>query len=405
MTRRLDFFLILVGFAGALGCRAQAPAPHDDDHGDEAHEDVVELSPEAVASARIGYGKVRVEVFVEHVEVPARLALTLHGVAKVTSRVPGRVAKVLVRQGDEVREGATLAVIESQALGQTRAEYIAAAVKVAVARENFELEKELVAKGISAEREMRAAQGALAAAQAKLDAADAQLHALGLSENEIRALKADDHYSASFPARAPLAGTVIAVDAVLGQSVEGTAELFTVAQLSTLWALLDVSETQLSLVHVGERVELTTPALPGARIEGVVDWVGAVVKPSTRTVEVRVVVPNPEHKLKPGMFATARLATTPSANAVESLTVPASAVQQVGHESVVFVPEPEQAAPDAPETGKKRFNAVTVVVGRHTPELAEIISGLEPDTTVVVAGAFVLKSELLKSTMSEGHSH
>lgn len=388
-TRFFIGFLVL--FAACRGNVGDGHADHDD-HAETP--DHVELTQAAETSAGIVVGRVVEEVFVEFIDVPARLEIAPHALAKVTSRVPGRIARVPVRLGAEVGKGATLAVIESQALGETRAEYIAAAVKVSVAREAFRREKELVEKGISSESEMRQAQGALAQAQAELDASDARLHALGLSEPEIQALKADDHYSASFPARAPIAGTVIEVNATLGQSVEGTTELFTVADLAALQAVLDVSEKQLGLVHAGEKVVLTTPAYPKESIEGTIEYVGAVVKAKTRTVEVRVVVPDPDHRLKPGMFATARLATTPREQESPVKVVPSDAVQALEDKSVVFAPR-----------GEGRYDVVEVEVGRRTRERAEILRGLEPGDEVVVRGAFILKSELTKASLGDGHAH
>lgn len=398
MTTRI--LLVLFASLSVGGCRSEAPAGsereavhHDEEDEDDDHAAVVQLSPEAVRAAALEFGEARPKVLLDHVEVPARLTVTQKGVAKVTPRVTGRVAKLLVQQGDQVRRGETLAIIESQALGQTRASYLAAAVKVRVALANFEREVALVEKGISAEREMRVAEAELAAARADLNAADAHLHALGLTEEEIHALKADDHFSASFPARTPIAGRVIEVAAMLGQSVEGTSALFTVADLATLWAMLDVSERQLPLVREGLKVTLTLPALPGKTVEGLVDYVGAVVEPATRTIEVRLVVPNPDGRLKPGMFGTARIASALEGDAA-SLVVPRPAVQSLGHEQVVFVPD-----------GEGVFRAVEVEVGRRTPDEVEIVKGLEPGTRVVTTGAFVLKSELSKESLGGGHSH
>lgn len=386
--------------ASLIACRSETPLSDDHAHEpphEEEHAETVELTPAAVQAAGLEFAQAQRKMLVEIVEVPARLTVTQNGVAKVTPRVSGRVAKLLVTQGDEVKKGATLALIESQALGETRAEYLAAAVKVRVAQAHFAREQSLVEKGISSEREMRVAEAELAVARAELNAADARLHALGLREQEIRALKADDHFSASFPARTPIAGRVIDVDAVLGQSVEGTTELFTVADLSTLWALLDVSERQLPLVREGQQVTLSLPSMPGESVEGTVEYVGAIVEPDTRTIEVRLVVPNPDGRLKPGMFGTARIAGAPASDGgatAETLVVPRAAVQALGDEQVVFVPEAED-----------HFRVVEVAVGRQTPDEVEIVKGLEPGTRVVTGGAFVLKSELSKDSMGGGHSH
>ncbi|HEY0710102.1 MAG TPA: efflux RND transporter periplasmic adaptor subunit, partial [Polyangia bacterium] len=128
---------------------------------------------------------------------------------------------------------------------------------------------------------------------------------------------------------------------------------------------------------------------------------GDVVEEKTRAVEVRVVVSNRDRALKPGMFATAEIASgaghaVRDGGAVEAmpLVVPTDAVQQVGNEQVVFVAE-----------SPTRFKAIEVKLGRRSAAEAEILGGLTDGRQVVIKGAFVLKSELSKESMGERHGH
>jgi multidrug efflux pump subunit AcrA (membrane-fusion protein) len=116
------------------------------------------------------------------IRVSARLSLAQQKSAHVTPRVPGRVEAIRVKLGDKVKKGSALAIFESPELGRARADYQAAVTRSRVARATYERERELVKKGISAERVLREAEAALAAANAEVDAADARLHAFGLSE-------------------------------------------------------------------------------------------------------------------------------------------------------------------------------------------------------------------------------
>ncbi|MCK6527696.1 efflux RND transporter periplasmic adaptor subunit [Myxococcota bacterium] len=372
-------------------------AGHPEAHGEGHEREEVALTPEAMRSAEIRLVTAERRPLSGTLTVPARFAFTQDGVVKVGARVAGRVAEIPVRLGQDVRRGQVLALMESPELGQARAEYLAAAKRAQVAETNLDRARGLVDKGISAARDVREAEADLAEAQAAVDTADARLHALGLSEAEVKALKADEHFSSQFPLRSPLTGTVVQVDATLGESVEGASHLFTVGDLSRLWAILEIAESDVARVRPGQPVALTVGSLPEARFEGKVDYVGDVVEEQSRTVEVRVAVGNPERALKPGMFATAEIAVggAPEAptGAPSAVVIPREAVQAVGGEAVVFV-----------AVGPNRFRPVEVEVGATTASEAEVRIGLTGGETVVARGAFILKSELSKESMGD-HDH
>jgi cobalt-zinc-cadmium efflux system membrane fusion protein len=392
---------IAAGFLALVACDDH-PREHEHAHEDQSHsedgEHAVALTPEAMRSAQIEIATATQKPLEAGIKVSARLALAQHKMAHVTSRVPGRIDAIRVKLGDRVKKGAVLAVFESPELGRARADYQAAVTRLRVARATHQREEELVKKGISAERVLREAEAALAAANAEVDAADAHLHAFGLSESEIKSLKRDEHYTSSFPLRTPLDGKVLQIEATVGQSVEGTAHLFTVGDPSELWALLDIFENQLAMVKVGQTVALTVTALPEERFVGTVEYIGDVVEEATRTIHVRVVVPNADGRLKPGMFASAEIASastaTASADRKAAVVVPREAVQTVGEQAVVFVPD-----------GPNRFKPMAVFTGESSAKEVEILRGLEPGAKFVVRGAFILKSELSKESLGEGHAH
>ncbi|QDE92686.1 efflux transporter periplasmic adaptor subunit [Myxococcus xanthus] len=372
----------------------------DASHGegdDSDHQERVTLTPEAMRSARLELGQAQVKPLTSGLSVPARLAFTLSGVSKVASRVPGRLDSIAVVLGQKVKKGQVLGHLDSPELGQARADYLSAAIKARVAEANFRREQELLKKGITSEREMREAESAFVTAQAERNAADGRLHALGLSDGEIATLRANEHYSSRFPAISPMNGTVVEIQGTVGQAVEATTPLFTVANLSQLWALLDIPESQLAQVRTGQKVELTVLAIPGRRFEGEVGYIGDIVNEKTRTIPVQVVVDNTDGALKAGMFAQAMIATTAGeadASANARVVVPRSAVQQVEGAQVVFVP-----------VSTNQFRPVKVQTGASSANEIELLSGLEPGASFVTQGAFILKSELSKESMGEGHSH
>lgn len=363
------------------------------------HEELIRLTPEAVSSAQLKTETVQRKALSVGLAVPARVAFTQKGVARVAARVPGRLASIEVSLGQKVKKGQALGYLESPELGRARADYLSAATKTQVAEDNFRREKELFAKGISSEREMREAESAFVTAQAERNAADGRLHALGLSDAEITALRGNEHYSSRFPAPSPLDGTVVEIAGTVGQAVEAATTLFTVADLSELWVLLDISESQLAQVRVGQPVDFTVSALPERRFTGLVEYIGDIVDEKTRTIPVRVVVPNADRALKPGMFAQAEISTKSEVNLdgggaqPPRVVLPREAVQRVGEEQVVFVP-----------SGENQFKPIRVRTGASSAREVEVLSGIEPGTRVVTQGAFILKSELSKESMGGGHS-
>jgi cobalt-zinc-cadmium efflux system membrane fusion protein len=382
-----------------------AHAKHDD-HGDEgeAHEgeghegeaaEIVELAPEAVRNAQIQTVEATSRALSTLLTAPARIAFSQTGVARVAPRVPGMLDQISVKLGQTVKRGAVLGWIESPELGRARADYLASATRARVAEDNHRREKELLAKGITSEREMREAETSAAAARGDLIAAEARLHSLGLTDDDLKGLRLDDHPSARFPARSPIGGTVVEIAGTIGQTVESTTHLFTVGDLSVLWVVLDVSESQLQHVAPGQQVNVSVEAIPGRRFQGRIEHVGDVVEVQTRTTEVRVAVPNPDRALKPGMFATAQVSAPSKATggAPSRVVVPRESVQKLGDAQVVFVP-----------LGENRFKPVKVETGSDSGKDVEILNGLEPGATVVARGAFVLKSQLAKASMSGGHA-
>jgi cobalt-zinc-cadmium efflux system membrane fusion protein len=190
----------------------------------------------------------------------------------------------------------------------------------------------------------------------------------------------------------PYDGVVVERHAGRGEVVGPADQLFTVADLSRLWIELDIYERNLSRVHEGQPVEVTTPAWPGRIFPGRIVYVGDIIAPESRTVRARVEVQNEDRALKPGMFATARIEVGGGPAVV---AVPRGAVQTVEGQQVVWVPGEEPGA----------FLARPVATGEELPDSqVAVLSGLEAGERLVVEGAFTLKSELAKSEFG-GHGH
>jgi RND family efflux transporter MFP subunit len=192
----------------------------------------------------------------------------------------------------------------------------------------------------------------------------------------------------SFGLMAPVSGTVVERNASPGQSVGPSVNLFTVADLSNVWITVDVYEGDLARVQRGAQASVTPTAFPNDRFAGRVTYAGGVVDPESRTFKVRVEVPNPGSRLRPGMFAQVRIPTVMVGADAAQIVIPEKAIQDLNGTTVVFVARgPDQyVARKVTVAGRPRDGAVTIA------------GGLTEGERIAVAGAFQLKSEMTKGT-------
>lgn len=365
---------------------------HDerDEHGSEVR--VVELTPEAMASARIVVSTAEEGALSNGLSLPARITLDPRREAIVSAWIAGQVDTISVRPGESVKKGQRLAQVQSPDLGTAVAAFRTAEARDRAADARLERLKRLEADGVSSRAQVLEAEADHAEAEGQLEAAEERLRILGIPLSFGDPHKGE-HFPSRVPVRSPIAGTVLTADASVGERVEPGQALFRVGALDEVWLLLDVYERDLAAVSKGQSVQFGVEAWPGETFQGEVAQVGDWIEPDARTVEVRVVVANPEHKLKPNMFATAQLAA--DAEVLErGIVVPVEAVQPVEGAEVVFIEE---------EPG--HFEARSITVAERTPSRVRLAAGVEVGERVVTEGAFALRSELEKSELGEGHAH
>jgi cobalt-zinc-cadmium efflux system membrane fusion protein len=230
---------------------------------------------------------------------------------------------------------------------------------------------------VSARKDVEDAARELAAAQAEHDAARAALAAAGAAGGS----------GGRYVLAAPFAGTVVARDAVAGRSAAPGQVLLEVADLSTLWARLEVPETEATRVRPGQRVSVRLEGVAAAPREGTISRVGSAVDPVSRTVPARVELPNADRSLKAGMFVRASVALTADE---ETVVVPRDAIQRAEGRALVFV-----------RTSERTFQPLAVSVGEAVGEEVAV-TGLSPGAEVVTSGAFLLKTEIMKDSIGAG---
>ena len=375
-----------------LACGACGSAPEETEHHDE-HEreplsDRVELGPEALAHLSLRYATAVERELEPTLEVSAELVPVPDRHAEVGTLVPGRIVRVHVNVGDTVEVGAPLLVVESPEVGKARAALIEARAEREVAGAAFDREKRLLAERATSQRELEVAEGTLKTAAARYRAAQALLATLGVADQPLP----KPSEAARLELRSPIAGLVVTRDAHVGRTVEPSQMLVEVVDLDELWLLADVYERDLRLVAEGQPVQVDVRAYPGSSFDGLVDLVSGTIDKRTRAAKVRVVLPNPEHRLRPGMFATARIQSAHDHVAARTLAIPAAAIQTIDDHPGVFVRLAEGV-----------FELRRVHTGERAGEWVEILNGIAAGDEVVADGSFLLKGQLLRSTLAGDH--
>ena len=261
------------------------------------------------------------------------------------------------------------------------AAYIAARASAAAAQSESARLATLARQQLTTAREVEQNRAALAGFEAAMQRASQQLLAMGLGPADVRALSAGGRLH-RVTLRAPIAGKVVERPVVLGQVVEPATTVLRIADPARLWVQLQVFDRDLPRVQLGDAAEITSEAYPDRTFRGVVGHVGASLDAHTRTARVRIEVDNAGEVLRPGQFVTARLRAA-AEGARSALTLPGAAIVQVEGRPAAFV-----------AVGADEFELRYLELGVTDGPEVEVRRGGDEGESVVVAGAFALKSEL-----------
>jgi membrane fusion protein, heavy metal efflux system len=387
--------ILLLPLAGCGGGKEVEEEAHSDEaeHGEAEHageehaeeEGVLAVDAEVLRDLRLTTFPAELRPGGEGITALGELKVNEQAYAEVGTPIPARVVRLVASPGQSVRRGQPLAELQSVELGQARAQRTAAQARVALARTTLERKRGLAAERIVSRGELQRAEAAAAEAEADLRAAEAAVDALGVGSSGAGG-------QSGFSLLAPISGTVLERTAVQGQTADPSRSLFRIGDLSRLWLVVQAPERDAVQVRTGSPAEIILAALPGQKLQGTVDWIGREVDAHSRTVPVRLILPNQDGRLKPGMFATAWIRTGGEGEQV--VAVPATALQRMDNQWVVFL-----------SRGGGKFEVRPVERGRDLGNEVAVLSGLKPGEPVVVEGAFVLRAEAEKNEGGGEHHH
>ena len=389
MTKAFNASLICVSLA-LFGCgktaghtESDSHGKDEEEHGDEHHSDTtaVHIDRSMLRDLRITTRPAESRPAGEAVTVLGELRVQDDAYAEVGSPISARVTTVFVNPGDIVKANQPLAELESPEVARVRAEVAGTKARLQLAEQATARRRALAADRIVPERELQATEAELAAAAADQRAASDAVGALG-------ALRGS---GAKGILVSPIPGTVIDRRAVRGRMTDAEETLFIVGDLQRVWVVGHAFERDALRMRTGSSARVSFPALPGASFTGKVELIGSRVDPSSRTLEVRVAIENPDGVLRPGMSATATVAVGDTT--AMTVAVPVEAIQRCAEGWCVFVPTKAAGVFDARMVGR----------GRDLGNEVEVLTGLRAGETVVVDGAFLLKAELGKNATAHEH--
>jgi membrane fusion protein, heavy metal efflux system len=300
-------------------------------------------------------------------------------VQHVFSPVTGRVTKIEAQLGQKMKKGDLLAIIDSPDLGMASADLGKAYADLVAAEHDIKRQRELFNEHAASAAAVETSEDNYRKTKAELERA----------RQKARLLHAGsvDSVSQGYGLLALIDGEVIARNINPGIEVQGqytggaTQELFTLGDVDRLWVLADVFEMDLPRIKQGEVVSVNVISYPKKTFTGAVDWVSGSLDPTTRTAKVRCTIPNPEHLLRPEMFATVSIA----ADGHKALALPRSAILHLGDQTVAFVEAGQGPA------GQLRFERRPVTVDEEeSGDFVPVTHGLEAGEKVVTSGTILL---------------
>ena len=364
----------------------------------KADKDQVVLSPEQQAAATIQTQAAVISQESELLRVKGKIALADDRTWRVGVRTVGSVITVYAGLGDFVHKGQILARYHADEVRDSRAQYRAALSELdrakniaAQAQRNRDRAQRLLELKAGSVQQVEMAQQDLMNAQSAIRKAEIEVdRGRDLLEDDLR-VPADppanrqDETEDEVPIIAPGDGYIIEKNITPGKTVELSAITFVIGDLSKVWMLASVRQEDLGKLRTGQSAAVTLPDQEGLRFPGKITNLGQELDPSTRVMQVRIELANAGGQLHPEMLANAEI---PVGSGKPALLVRSDAVQQMNGQDVVFV-----------QTSPGHFVMRPVRAGETADGRTPILEGLEAGSQVVVQGSFLLKSQLLRSTL------
>lgn len=357
---RMNSLLLLAAVAAPLtACKSSKPP--------------AEEAPQQ-ANAGLETAVAHVQTSNDFLDVPGRVAADPTRVVRIFPPLSGRMLGLRVLPGQEIAKGAVVATLQSSDVAAARSDFEKSKIEVMRADRALTRGKLLLQHEVLSQADYYELEATDQAAHSEQERARQRIHELGFTE---------DSTTDEVALRSPISGVVLDIGSAAGEmqrSLDNATPIATIANIDSVWIEGDVFERDLASVRPGREVQVVIPAYPDMKLTGKVANIGDAIDPSTHTLKLRVVLPNPKHTLKTDMFATIRI---PGAirNAV---IVPETAVLHDGDKTSVFT-----------QNASGKYDQRPVTIGRTFVSGAiknvEVLSGINDGDKVVTVGGALLR--------------
>lgn len=347
--------------------------------------DVKKKNPnEVVASAeifdQIKFEPAKIIPIKKTLDIPGSIEVKQNLLARIGSPVQGRIIEIKGELGKTVKQGDVLAVINSTELAKQQLAYIKSVQMVELKTKAFERAVLLFDADVVSEAQKLQRKTELSAAKADMEASKDQLFVMGMTIDEIEAIQSEIQIDATTNIVAKIDGKIIKKNVNVGQVVDPTEDIFTIAMLNEVWGVAQVPERQIGFLKEGDDLLIDVPAYENKSVEGKITYLGDIVDPVTRTVTIRTEIDNAHGLLKPDMLITMKV----SGKSIEKVGVPINAIVSIDDIPNIFV-----------KTGENKFLMRPVTLGVKNKDAVHIDDGLLEGEEVVIDGAFHLNNERL----------
>lgn len=345
-------------------------------------------SMDSVKKAGVRTERPKVSLSSPYVEAYCQIRYNKNKYAKISPLASGILIKVLAQVGQKVREGDVLAEIQSNKIAEAKADYLASIVDHQFKEKTYQREKELNKEKISSLRELQESEAKFKKALFLKKITKQKLINYGFTSTHIEKIIHNHDSSSLMKIIAPFNGTIIERDAVMGEAIESGDALFALADLSEMWLELTISSDLANQIQSGFDVSARFQEIPTEEIEGKLVWVDTEINENSRTIKARAVISNKKGKLKSGMFGLAKVMIE---NPKQALRVPRESIHQMERESYVFVKVEDDL-----------YDMRKIKIGNKSKSSVHIVSGINENEDIVVAGTFTMVSEYFKSRLGAG---
>lgn len=345
-------------------------------------------SPLTAQKAGLEYQSVVQKPYSKSISCPVSIHYDANQYAQITAKTAGFIVEVKKELGSIVKAGETLAYIKSNELNVAKAELLQAHGLIKLNQNNYDREKKLVENLASTEFNLINAKSKLLESEIAFSLSKQKLLNFDLTEDKIKSFLNGEDKLELLPLTTPIAGVILERHIHNGESIEVGNKLFSVSDISKMWALLDVYESNAFEVKVGQKSIITIDNLQGEHWDGVISWVSTQIDASLRTLKARVEISNQASILKAGMTGQAKIKI---ADEKSVLFVPKTAAQWDGCCHVVFV-----------KISDFIIEPRKIKITSETQELYVVTGNIKAGENVITTGSFLMKTEISKGSIGAG---